>query len=693
VELRLADGHLISGRYRISRFIGAGGMGEVYEAEDVELSGSVALKIIRPDLLEDPHALTRFRREIQLARQVTHPNVCRVFDVGRDAYAGRELVYFTMEFLAGETLQTWLKTSGRTADSVLPVCRQIAEGLDALHGKGILHRDLKPGNVMMAPSPSGVRAIIGDFGLARTFGPEHETATQTGWIAGTPAYMAPEVLAGSAATPAADMWAFGLIVHEVATGKRVSAGQPPDASLPPAWGTGIQRCLALDPALRPKSASSVIAAFSSSPAVPKPYRARSSALRLALVLCIAAAAVGLGVKYLWTPHNEAEKSLDVGSDKAGELLAKAYKTENLASAIAMLEHSATAPGASAYEHAELGVAYLYRYDDKLDPQDLERSHLQNQRAIALDPGLASPYATEASYNLERGHNDLAQVLIEKALSVDKNEPGVFAAQSDLFLAQGRRSDAEASIERAIDLAPNEWRWHEKLGSLYRLMGQFEKAGQEFETAVRLSPDNPKELGRLAGIYLQQSRYEDARKTFEKAIVEDPQYRFYSGLGATLMLEGKYADAARAFREALNRNSQSYIAWANLGSSYSWAPGEKSNAADAYKQAIQRAQAELAVRPKDAILLARIGDYYAAISELRKAIPLIRQALALQPDSPEVTYTAAEAYEILHRRDDALHWMQEAVRLGYPIDYIRRSPELTALRSDPRYRLVESAKKR
>ncbi len=176
-------------------------------------------------------------------------------------------------------------------------------------------------------------------------------------------------------------------------------------------------------------------------------------------------------------------------------------------------------------------------------------------------------------------------------------------------------------------------------------------------------------------------------------MEDPQYRFYSGLGATLMLEGKYADAARAFREALNRNSQSYIAWANLGSSYSWAPGEKSNAADAYKQAIQRAQAELAVRPKDAILLARIGDYYAAISELRKAIPLIRQALALQPDSPEVTYTAAEAYEILHRRDDALHWMQEAVRLGYPIDYIRRSPELTALRSDPRYRLVESAKKR
>ena len=99
MELRLADGHLISGRYRISRFIGAGGMGEVYEAEDVELSGSVALKIIRPDLLEDPHALTRFRREIQLARQVTHPNVCRVFDVGRDAYAGHG---FQLSRLAGE---------------------------------------------------------------------------------------------------------------------------------------------------------------------------------------------------------------------------------------------------------------------------------------------------------------------------------------------------------------------------------------------------------------------------------------------------------------------------------------------------------------------------------------------------------------------------------------------------------------
>lgn len=163
----LAPGELVGGRFRIARFVGRGGMGDVYEAEDTELGGRVALKTIRPTLVGDPQTIGRFKREIQLSRQVTHPNICRVFDVGHD----KDLTFLTMEFLDGETLSVRLARDGKfTEPSAIELLRQMAGGLDALHHSGIVHRDLKPGNVMLVnTSAGGTRAVIADFGLAQSF--------------------------------------------------------------------------------------------------------------------------------------------------------------------------------------------------------------------------------------------------------------------------------------------------------------------------------------------------------------------------------------------------------------------------------------------------------------------------------------------------------------------------------------------
>src|SRR5687768_969 len=165
----LSSGESIAGRFRIVRFVGRGGMGEVYEAEDLELGGSVALKVIRPELLEDPQFIGRFRREVHLARQVTHPNVCRIFDVGYDRSGEVARAFLTMEFIDGEPLGKTLRRGGRlSTQAALPLVKQIAAGLDALHEKGIVHRDIKPGNILIVRSESGSRrAVIGDFGLAR----------------------------------------------------------------------------------------------------------------------------------------------------------------------------------------------------------------------------------------------------------------------------------------------------------------------------------------------------------------------------------------------------------------------------------------------------------------------------------------------------------------------------------------------
>lgn len=291
----LSPGNVLSGRFRIVRFAGAGGMGEVYEAEDLELGGRVAVKTLHPGLLDDPRFLTRFRREVQLARQVTHSNICRIFDVANDQ--GR--VYLTMEFLEGETLGTLLRRQGKLSpDAALPVARHILEGLAALHEHGVVHRDLKPGNVILAQSSQGRRAVISDFGLARalTHTDEGASLSSTGQLLGTPDYMSPEQLRGEPASPASDLYALGLVLYEMVTGKKAYPGgrgienavqrvfeapTPPrqhEPDLPPHWEAAILRCLERDPGRRPGSATAVLDEISGSAVLPKPPVSRRTGL-------------------------------------------------------------------------------------------------------------------------------------------------------------------------------------------------------------------------------------------------------------------------------------------------------------------------------------------------------------------------------------------------------------------------------
>jgi serine/threonine protein kinase len=286
----LAPGELVTSRFRVRRFVGAGGMGEVYEADDLELGGQVALKTLRPALNEDRQFLARFRREVQLARQVTHPNICRIFDLGHDG--GR--TFLTMEFLEGETLAAYLRREGRlNVEISRRLMAQMTAGLVALHESGVVHRDLKPGNVMITQSSSGPRAVISDFGLARAM--EHSgeatSVSVAGHVLGTPDYMAPEQLRGESATPASDIYALGLMMYEIVTGvKAYPGGQlvenavqrviaPPlsprvhDSGISAEWETLILRCLEREPFNRPANAAEVLAVLSgqsTAPTLPVP---------------------------------------------------------------------------------------------------------------------------------------------------------------------------------------------------------------------------------------------------------------------------------------------------------------------------------------------------------------------------------------------------------------------------------------
>jgi tetratricopeptide (TPR) repeat protein/tRNA A-37 threonylcarbamoyl transferase component Bud32 len=283
-----SSGETVAARYRLVRFLAQGGMGEVYEVEDLELRERVALKTVRPEVGTDSLSVERFRREIQLARKVTHPNVCRIFDVSHHRQEGDSgpIIFLTMELLEGETLSERLRRGGPLPPhEALTIARQICLGLEAAHQVGIIHRDLKPGNVVLVPARGGVRAVVTDFGLAR-LEPGHPadhpgapTLTVAGGLVGTPAYLAPEQLEGGEITTAVDIYALGIVLYEMATGtvpflgdsllatavKRLKENpvspRVHTPSLDRRWEAAILRCLEREPAARFASPLEVIAAL------------------------------------------------------------------------------------------------------------------------------------------------------------------------------------------------------------------------------------------------------------------------------------------------------------------------------------------------------------------------------------------------------------------------------------------------
>jgi serine/threonine-protein kinase len=266
---RFAAGVLVTGRYRIIGLLGKGGMGEVYRANDLTLDQPVALKFLPEAMARDAGMLARFHNEVRIARQVSHPNVCRVYDLGE--VNGQP--YLSMEYIDGEDLGSLLRRIGRLpADRAIEFARRICAGLAAAHDKGVLHRDLKPSNIMI---DSQGRVFITDFGLAAVTGELREAQAREG----TPAYMSPEQLAGTEVTARSDIYSLGLVLYEMFAGKRpFEAGtlaemirlqqQSTPASLTsvakdvdPAVERVIQRCLAADPRQRPATALAVAAAL------------------------------------------------------------------------------------------------------------------------------------------------------------------------------------------------------------------------------------------------------------------------------------------------------------------------------------------------------------------------------------------------------------------------------------------------
>jgi serine/threonine protein kinase len=267
----LPVGRTVDDRYRLDRLLGKGGMGAVYEARDLRLERSVAIKILLARGLRRAGTLRRFRREARATARLSHPNIVTIYDFGS---LEEEMAYIVMERVHGETLRLRLEREGRLRSAALREWFEpMLSGIAAAHANGIVHRDLKPENVMGARNSAGALDVkILDLGLAKLRAQEQqepETMTQEGLVMGTPDYMSPEQLLGREVDQRSDLFAVGVMLLEALTGRRIRRGDLRSRKLleidlsayelAPAWLELVGRCLAPDPEDRPPSAEALSA--------------------------------------------------------------------------------------------------------------------------------------------------------------------------------------------------------------------------------------------------------------------------------------------------------------------------------------------------------------------------------------------------------------------------------------------------
>jgi tetratricopeptide (TPR) repeat protein/tRNA A-37 threonylcarbamoyl transferase component Bud32 len=636
-------------------------MGEVYLAEDTRLKRQVAIKILAEDSIAHEQARRQLLREAQAAAALDHPNICSVYEVGE--HDGR--AFIVMQYVQGETLAARLERQRLTVSEVLEIAIPVADGLAEAHAQGIVHRDIKPQNIMITARG---QAKILDFGLAKaTAGANADVETHTLWtqagaIVGTAPYMSPEQVKGQTLDSRSDIFSFGAVLYELLSGHRpfaaptvaemisavLTSDPPPLSAHGVAAPAGIERVvrqclnkdreqryqsmrevrLELESVRRALESGAVLApahdqtvpsnpAATDRPARPR-VMARSRRVELAIAFGTLAVVAGIAMWFVRLPPPK-DAALDLYL--RGKVNIGSENRENNDTAITLLEQAVATDPTFAPAYADLARAY-------------------NIKAFYFAPD-----------SQRKKLDEDAQVALEKALRLDPNLADAHMARGLLLWTHANRfphDQAAQSYKRAIEINPKLDEAHHQLALVYMHVGLLDKAWAQIEQALAANPGNTMARFRSGVINLYRGRYDAALAIFDSTPLEkNPALLTFQKAMALFQL-GRIQEATALVDEYLARYS------ADEGGT---------------------------VTSVKAMLLAKAGNASDAEKAIQRAIEIGKNFGHFH----HTAYSIASAYALLNNRDQAIRWLQTAADDGFPCyPLLEHDANLNSLRRDPRF---------
>lgn len=363
------------------------------------------------------------------------------------------------------------------------------------------------------------------------------------------------------------------------------------------------------------------------------------------------------------------------------------KPENLQLAMTSFNRALKNDPKYGLAYAGLGEVYWREYEHTRDGSWVERSRAACTKAASLDNGGAEAHNCLGLLDNGTGNYKAAAREFEEALKLEPTSDRGYIGLAEAEEQMGKFPEAEKTYQKAIALRPNYGAPYDWLGGFYFNRGRYDDAMRMFRAVVDLSPDAFIGYSNLGGDYVMEARYPEALEPLKTSIGIRPTFLAYSNLGTAYYGLGRYAEAAATYEQAVALNAQQSDVWGNLGDAYYWAPGERAKAAAAYEKAIQLAKEQLAVNPKQPLLLSYLAAYEAMLGDRRAALASLGQAFRPAPKDPELMYNGALVYQQLGEKDQALGWLAKAVAAGYPRRGLRETPNFSSLQSDARFQKI------
>jgi TolB-like protein len=692
--------------YRILDKLGEGGMGVVYKAQDVRLQRLVAVKLLPDGLARVTSLKERFVHEARAASALNHPNVAVIYDVGDDG----ERSFIVMELIDGETLRARLRAGPVPIEQVRSWSRQLADGLRAAHEKGIVHRDIKPDNLLI--TSGGVLKIM-DFGIARL---ADSSLTATGATLGTVAYMSPEQTLGEKVDHRSDLWSLGVVMYEMLAGRGPTEQQnpaaivyeilnrepPPVESLrkdTPAWlAELVAQLLRKDPAARPTSAAEVVAALEA----PRDEAGREVPEKSVAVLYFENMSPDAESEYycagitedILTDLSKVEDLSVVSRTDMLPFRGKAVNVRQVATALRVnyvLEGSVRKAGQRVRITAQLIDArngyhvWADRFDGLLDDIFDLQAEVASQIARALKGSLSAAdqatlarrptddvraydfYMRGREYLNRRGktNTEAAIRMFESALAID----GSFA-------------DASAALGEACAYM---YEWYD--GSPDWLS----RAITTNQDALDRNPRSVEALFGVAMVYFHQGRPADARRTLRAVLEASPQHvpaRIRLGMLAERTGEDQAGleEAVAHYREAADLRPNEEEAWRCLAAAEQKL-GHHEAAQDAALNVIEITARKLEASLEDVILLSRLGEAYARFQAREEATATVQRVIELAPGDGLAMYHCAAAYGLLGESDRSLALLRQSYGAGFRgvINAARMDSAFETVRAEPGFR--------